>query len=292
MLDLPLHPTLFVSLAILVGFAISPLLAYVDKNEEINNSMSNATQFLTATWLLAGVFAILLFSRLFIGDTQTPKALAPLGMMIAALIASASVMKNISETKVNEELKYQRDINKETTKNIQELSKFYLDKCADGLAHFYELLKDGNNDRATWLQASRILLVTQELSEKITVEAHKNIYEIEVSKTRFALFSLFKNPINGSNINDRFFFGGDYWKNNLPSFDSLVKAIPSINTIEEYSATVIFKFLDYPENYSDPLRKFNPKSIDFNNLLWQKEPRKHLATYIQGLENYSLSPTL
>lgn len=277
MTDFPLHPTLFLSLAIMTGFMIAPLLAYSDKKSPIENSVSNANFLLSSTWFLAAAFSAGLFMVYISSPSndafEMAKALAPLGMMVAALIASASVMKNIAETKANEAKKHER-----------EASKFHLDKCTEGLKHFYDLLKDGNNDRVTWLQASRILLITQELSEKITEPEHKDIYEIEESKTRFNLYSFFKNPINGHNLNERFFFGGDHWKKDLPSFQTLAEKIPSMQTIHEYSATAIFKFLDYPQHYSDPLDKLDVMSIDLEYGLWQSPPRVHLSNYIKGLE--------
>lgn len=102
MTDLPLHPTLFFSFAIMTGIIIAPLLVYTDKKLPIENSVSNATHLLNSAWILGALFAVLIYLLINQSDTAIATALAPLGMMIAALIASASVMKNIAETKAND----------------------------------------------------------------------------------------------------------------------------------------------------------------------------------------------
>lgn len=113
MTDLPLHPTLFLSLAIMTGFMIAPLLAYTDKKSPIENSVSNTNFLLSSTWFLAAAFSVGLFMVYISSPSneafEMAKALAPLGMMVAALIASASVMKNIAETKAHDIAKSEKE---------------------------------------------------------------------------------------------------------------------------------------------------------------------------------------
>ncbi|MDP3266841.1 MAG: hypothetical protein Q8M39_08435 [Sulfuricurvum sp.] len=66
--------------------------------------------FLWLSWISAASFAIHIFSLINAVKTDEAIALSPLGMMVAALIASASVMKNIAETKAHDIAKSEKEI--------------------------------------------------------------------------------------------------------------------------------------------------------------------------------------
>lgn len=128
--DFPLHPTLFFSLSIFIGLLLSWLF-YLSESISENKKLVYATLFLYSTWAIAAFFTLYLFILLSQNHSGAIKeinsifaylqyieaqknsvnaqSLAPIGMMIAALIASASVMKNIAETKVNEDAKHKKD---------------------------------------------------------------------------------------------------------------------------------------------------------------------------------------
>src|SRR3989339_2111433 len=79
---------------------ISGVGAYYYDKQKNTHHLVNA--FLWLSWILAAIFAIHIFKLINVNKVQDALALSPLGMMIAALIASASVMKNIAETKAHD----------------------------------------------------------------------------------------------------------------------------------------------------------------------------------------------
>lgn len=249
MIDLPLHPTLFISLAILVGFAISPLLAYVDNKSPIENNTSNANNLLNATWWLAAAFGISLVimynTREAKEAEEIAKALAPLGMMIAALIASASVMKNIAETKSNEAKKY-----------VKEDSKFYLEKCISYLEDVDKLIGKRQNDALSWKQASEILINVRDICKYITEEPHKNIFKLEYSKYSLRLYSSFANLTkeNGlPSIKSSFFTGSPMWATSdlEIAFLNKTKIKPqNIVPILQFAQVADNDFLNNPTDYN------------------------------------------
>ncbi|MFA6187669.1 MAG: hypothetical protein WC680_00155 [Sulfuricurvum sp.] len=108
MSDFPLHPTLFFSLSIMLGLVLSYFFTIADLIDKKDKKFIIVNLFLYGSWIVAALFAIYI---IYLIETNQPRAIAfaPLGMMIAALIASASVMKSIAETKANEAIKHKKD---------------------------------------------------------------------------------------------------------------------------------------------------------------------------------------
>lgn len=107
--DLPLHPTLFFSLSIMLGLVLSYFFTLADMIDKKDKKFIIVNLFLYGSWTVAALFAVFIV-HLIETNHDRAVAFAPLGMMIAALIASASVMKNIAETKANESEKLNREI--------------------------------------------------------------------------------------------------------------------------------------------------------------------------------------
>lgn len=189
--------SLSIFFGIVVGVVLAPVIAYVDQSFRKNDAFTKTNYLLIVSWALVPIFTIYFAYTLFSGHYDTAKALAPLGMMIAAMIASASVMKNIAETKKNE-----------ADKHAKEASKFHLDKCTEGLEHVYNILSDKNNDHNKWGAAANSLITILELSENITEPHHKHFFEIEKSKYCLKLYKLY------SDINEFFFTGSTIWRDN------------------------------------------------------------------------------
>lgn len=97
----PFHPLFYLTFSFLtgVGLIIFYLVAFeIDKKY----AKKTATIFLYSGWLGAAIFAICLGLLLRENTNETFKlaeALAPLGILLSALIASASVMKSIESNK-------------------------------------------------------------------------------------------------------------------------------------------------------------------------------------------------
>ncbi|MDP2079159.1 MAG: hypothetical protein Q8J85_14085 [Sulfuricurvum sp.] len=276
--DFPLHPTLFISLAILSGFVIAPILAYTDKKSPIENSTSNANFLLSTTWYLAAGFGIALVSIYFSSPAkeaeEMAKALTPIGMMIAALIASASVMKNIAETKANE-----------TKKHEKEDSKFYLEQCIKTLEHIYDLLGKQRNDIFAWREAASMLITMKNLSKHITQEPHIRIFKVEYNKYSAKILNTFLQiyPEDGCmTIKPSFFCCDSNWQN-LDLVDCFQKNNLLINPqfiipIFQFAQTPNNSFLESleDENYYGNWRDIDLNEFKENNILW-----KFVSEYIE-----------
>lgn len=240
---------------------------YYDKQ---NNTHHLVNAFLWLSWISAATFTIHIFSLINTGKAQDAIALSPLGMMIAALIASASVMKNIAETKKNE-----------SEKNKKEASKFHLDKCTDGLKTFYELLEDGNNTREVWIEASRIITIVLKLSEKITEPHHQDFFELEKSKYRHKLYSMYQNIFKDNEIKGHLFFSGEKdWNTTYYTLEELFQ-IPhyDLEYIEPNSLIAVLSFLNFDSDYEDPVDKVIDYAT-FDTSKWNDEAQKYAAKYI------------
>lgn len=268
--DFPLHPTLFFSLSCFIGLLLGWLFYLSDSITE-NNNLKYATLFLQSTWAIAAFFTIYLFILLsqdhskaieginsvfgYIQYLETQKnsinaqSLAPLGMMIAALIASASVMKNIAETKANENKKHDK-----------EDSKFYLEKCVAYLKEVDELLGKLQNDKLSWGHAAVTLLSMREISQStyITDPTHQKIFAIEYTNAKLKLL---RSMINMSvdkqadAIKPAFFCSVSDWKSkNLEeafAIDSYKMDPKRIIAVMKYLQLENNNFLNEAGDYSD-----------------------------------------
>lgn len=81
--------------------------------------------FLYGSWITAAAFALYIFSILNINDGKEAIALSPLGMMIAALIASASIMKNIAETKAHDIKKSEKEKDRKRIYTLNAMNTIY-----------------------------------------------------------------------------------------------------------------------------------------------------------------------
>lgn len=266
MSDLPLHPTLFFSLSIMLGLVLSYFFTVADLIDKKDKKFIIVNLFLYGSWTVAAIFAVYIV-HLIETDTQRAVAFAPLGMMIAALIASASVMKNIAETKKNE-----------ADKHAKAASKFHLDKCTEGLEHVYELLSDKNNQHDKWEAAANSLITILELSENITEPHHKHFFALEKSKYCLKLNKLY------ADINEFFFAGSTEWSllpYNIRTPEDFKKRVEKAGSpgytknIDPIAIRVIFSICieSLHQQVSDvPLIKWKIKHLEIteNELSWWK----------------------
>lgn len=261
--------SVFIVFGILTGTILAPWIIYTNSKQHIEDNVSHANVMLSTTWYLALFYVIGIFYLFLTNETSVLIGLTPIGMMIAALIASASVMKNIAETKANEAEKHRK-----------ESSKFHLDQCSEGLKTFYELINDGNNSRVIWIEASRTILTVLNLSEKITEPHHKDFFELEKSKYRHKLYALYEKIFDGYEDQGYMFFTGEKdWAFTHDTIDDLVNNPYGIDYLDPDTVIAVFSFLDYPEDYNDPL----DNQVDFLsfNKRWPAAPQKYAARYIK-----------
>jgi len=74
------------------------------------------------------------------------------------------------------------------------LSQFYLDSCLDAYEKASDLLRDGNNNRAKWVHAGRILMLAKDLEKNITQESHLRVFEVHRLKYRYFFSEVIDKP--------------------------------------------------------------------------------------------------
>ena len=277
------NTSLSIFFGILVGVILAPIIAYADHSFRKNDAFTKTNYLLIVSWALVPVFTIYFAYTLFHEYYDTAKALAPFGMMIAAMIASASVMKNIAETKVNEETKHTRDIEKEDKKYAKEDSKFYLDKCVSYLEHVHSLLMKLQNDPFSWKDASETLIIMRNLSKKITEESHKEVFQTEYKKYSMRLYSRYATAIptlpDGKYIpiNSSFFCGIENWKD----LDIDTSFNTNIYRIQPTDLITVLKFAQRHENIflSETTDNSDWESINIDTL--DQLPLKIAKKYLQ-----------
>lgn len=180
-----------------------------------------------------------------------------------------------------------------TTLAIQSLahefnrSEFYLHESVKGFQRAYELLEDGNNDRATWIGCARILQRVKTLGKSITIPEHCAVYELELDyqRRKFRPF-LEQQP--------SFYYGVVDRNLSLDEAAALSTtpngALGSPDTgIDESTLCAISDVIRYPKGYADPhpdatfsdveLRR---EEITLGNYV--KHRRKHLSSVVTLLD--------
>lgn len=168
-------------------------------------------------------------------------------------------------------------------------SKFFLEQSLAGFGHTVNLLNDRNNDRRKWISAARILQQSLELSKRITENEHKSILQIEMDRYRHQLWEIL-NPYD-ERITPAFFYGVNdssldiheaAKQSSLPTVGEPQDRLSSVHSLSEKSVFVIWSFMEFPENYADPLRDtFSQEHIERVRLQHRPlyEYLKHKQTY-------------
>ncbi|MFY9141598.1 hypothetical protein [Sulfuricurvum sp.] len=104
------NTSVFIVFGILTGVILAPWFIYMNSKQHLEDNVSHVNIILSATWYLALFYVIGIFYLFLINETSVLVGLTPIGMMIAAMIASASVMKNIAETKAHDIAKSEKEI--------------------------------------------------------------------------------------------------------------------------------------------------------------------------------------
>jgi hypothetical protein len=140
-------------------------------------------------------------------------------------------------------------------------SKFFLERSLLGFEHVVSLLNDRNNERRKWISAARILQQSLELSKSLTENEHKNIFQVEMDRYRHQLWEIL-NPYD-EQITPAFFYGcidpglaidEAAKQSSLPRIGEPQSMLSSAHNLSEQSLFAIWDFMDFPEDYEDPLR--------------------------------------
>lgn len=153
-------------------------------------------------------------------------------------------------------------------------SRFFFEQATVGLDEVYNLMKNQNNDRITWLRAARDLLHSINLSKQITTTEYKEAYRLVEEKIRHKLYialTVYDEETKERNsLPPQFFYGLRDWqversldeaarlasKKIIAQDVSIDKVLrpPTSLPLAEKSVVTIYDFLvEYPKEYKDPL---------------------------------------
>ena len=159
-------------------------------------------------------------------------------------------------------------------KEIEERrSRFFFEQASAGLEDVYNLLKDQNNDRIMWVEAARELLHSLNLSKQISATEFKEAYRLAEGKIRHKLYLALtiydEETKERAALPPQFFYGLKDWnvERTLDDAAKLASTKPVVHTpsidkilrrsttlpLAEASIVAIYDFLEYPEEYKDPL---------------------------------------
>lgn len=172
-------------------------------------------------------------------------------------------------------LTYLREKAKLRNEIEEKRSKIFLELAKEGLEGAYDMLKDQNNNRITWVRASRDILHALNLAKEIKTSQYFEAYRLFEEKIRHKL-SLVLTVIDEKTgerqpLPPQFFYGVADWKE-LKTLDEVAKEtsaqikVGSISIdrifeeshstpLSENSVVAIYNFLEYPKDYDDPLNK-------------------------------------
>jgi hypothetical protein len=151
-----------------------------------------------------------------------------------------------------------------TIQSVDTDSKFYLDEAVKGIEAAFALLRDGNNNRVTWVLAARILSRVQVLAGNLTSEAHKSVYAIhkDIYRVRFGDILLI-------GVHDRgaFFYGVEEHIKDLDDARAKHEEVHDVLPIPESAIREVFEFAKFPRDYDNTLKadldKAQRQQIDF-----------------------------
>ncbi|WP_431475661.1 hypothetical protein [Massilia eburnea] len=151
----------------------------------------------------------------------------------------------------------------QATKDDEEVAErrslFNLEASIQAYSQALGLLRDGNNQRATWIRAARILKHGKVLADAVSVDAHKRALELRLLDYR----SEFRDILEHKPA--EFFYGVDsrYYElglDRVAELASLANAneachgITATRWLDEKSVYAVLEASQWPDDYQDPLR--------------------------------------
>ena len=171
-------------------------------------------------------------------------------------------------------LTFVRERGKTEMERRRHVGEVLLGQASAGFKTVIELLSDQNNSRVVWVRAARTLLQATRLGRRIDSQEYKIAYELEEERARNDLYKILTLPDENSNgrkpLPPQFFYGIDDWRTcatldeaairasqNLVAYSVTIDAVPpqpNLRPLAERSVVAIFSFVEYPQNYDDPLQ--------------------------------------
>jgi len=137
-------------------------------------------------------------------------------------------------------------------------SESVMKAASDSLDRTIDLLNDGNNHRATWISAARLVESAKMLQANISEPGHKQHFDalwLE-AQARLRTFLGF-----GKNLNPSFFYGVSQNVEDLDRAEELSRSREATSSglrierlaLDEASLYSIWSFCKFPEDYDDPV---------------------------------------
>ena len=183
-------------------------------------------------------------------------------------------------------------------------SKILYEQARAGLEEAYQLLRDQNNDRITWVRASRLIAQSQQLAGSILSPEYKTAYLLAEEGVRAKMYEAL--TVRGedgarNSLPPAFFFGRKDWKTSQLNLDELAKAtsprarvysvtddqvVPDVSTVNlaGRSVLVVMDFLNFRSDYQDPLDAVEHKN--FNRWPDSWGPTQGARRYLSHLEKF------
>ncbi|KQV42930.1 hypothetical protein ASE26_03180 [Duganella sp. Root198D2] len=175
-----------------------------------------------------------------------------------------------------------KDMAIQATKDDEEVAErrslFNLEASIQAYSQALGLLRDGNNHRATWIRAARILKHGKVLADAVTVDAHKRALELRLLDYR----SEFRDILEHKPA--EFFYGVDprYYELGLDRVAALASLADAneqahaMRWLDEKSVYAVLEASQWPDDYQDPLRDDLPGEMDIEEKTF----------FAQGLARY------
>tara|TARA_R110001592_G_C13169166_1_gene749654 strand:- start:193 stop:1023 length:831 start_codon:yes stop_codon:yes gene_type:complete len=168
---------------------------------------------------------------------------------------------------------FARERGKQISERERHVSEVILSQVKEGFETVINLLSDQNNNRVTWVRASRTLLKAVNLKSKITSGEYMVAYDLEEERVRNELYTILtiKDKKTGERnpLPPQFFYGIEEWKSSKSLDDAAIKSSsstvaysvtldevppqPFLKPLSVHSVIAIFDFMEYPEDYKEPL---------------------------------------
>lgn len=180
-------------------------------------------------------------------------------------------------------LTYLREKSKLHNEIKEKRSKIFLELAKEGLEGAYGMLKDQNNNRTAWVRASRDILHALNLAKEIKTPQYLEAYRLFEEKIRHKLYLALMVIDEKTGVRQplppQFFYGVSDWKEEKLLDEVAKKTSPQIvsgsvsidhnskephsTPLSEKSVVAIYDFLEYPQDYDDPLKKIKMWDGDF-----------------------------
>ncbi len=198
---------------------------------------------------------------------------------------------------------YEQFNNQKSRQDIEDTDKrslFFFEQAKLGLEEVYDMLKDQNNDRITWIRAARDLLRARNLGKSINVKEYQEAYRLTEEKIRHKLYlalSTYDPKTHNRNpMPPQFFYGVQNWdvvrpldevakevsqKTNVYGV-SIDQTIPQSNILPLAAKSVIaiYDFLEYPPDYDDPLKTVEKWADDWEDSYGINEGAKRFVYHV------------